>query len=97
MIHPGLADGPIYLDYNATTPVDPRMVAALPYLTHHFGQPHPRPRHQPVRSPAARPPADQHVLESRSRRADWDPCGAHPGGPRDAISRCALLAARHLQ
>jgi cysteine desulfurase len=21
--HPGLADGPIYLDYNATTPVDP--------------------------------------------------------------------------
>jgi cysteine desulfurase len=23
--HPALADGPIYLDYNATTPVDPRM------------------------------------------------------------------------
>jgi cysteine desulfurase len=21
--HPGLSDGPIYLDYNATTPVDP--------------------------------------------------------------------------
>jgi cysteine desulfurase len=40
MTHPGLDDGPIYLDYNATTPVDPRVVdAALPYLTHHFGNP----------------------------------------------------------
>ena len=45
MTHPGLADGPIYLDYNATTPVDPRVVdAALPYLTHHFGQPLQQPR-----------------------------------------------------
>ena len=25
---PGLADGPIYLDYNATTPVDPRVAEA---------------------------------------------------------------------
>jgi cysteine desulfurase len=40
MTHPGLADGPIYLDYNATTPIDPRVVeAALPYLTRHFGNP----------------------------------------------------------
>jgi len=38
--HPGLANGPIYLDYNATTPVDPRVIdAALPFLTHHFGNP----------------------------------------------------------
>jgi cysteine desulfurase len=38
--HPGLANGPIYLDYNATTPVDPRVVeAALPYLSTHFGNP----------------------------------------------------------
>jgi len=38
--HPGLADGPVYLDYNATTPVDPRVAeAALPYLTTHFGNP----------------------------------------------------------
>ena len=38
--HPGLAGGPIYLDYNATTPVDPRVAdAALPYLTTHFGNP----------------------------------------------------------
>ncbi|MBC9728663.1 cysteine desulfurase [Streptomyces sp. TRM68367] len=38
--HPGLLAGPVYLDYNATTPVDPRVAAAmLPYLTDHFGNP----------------------------------------------------------
>jgi cysteine desulfurase len=38
--HPGLLGGPIYLDYNATTPVDPAVVqAALPYLQAHFGNP----------------------------------------------------------
>jgi len=36
----GLAGQPVYLDYNATTPVDPRVVAAmLPYLGTHFGNP----------------------------------------------------------
>ena len=38
--HPGLRDGPIYLDYNATTPVDPIVVEAmLSYLSTHFGNP----------------------------------------------------------
>lgn len=39
-IHPGLESGPIYLDYNATTPIDPAVVEAmLPYLSTHFGNP----------------------------------------------------------
>ncbi len=38
--HPGLQDGPIYLDYNATTPVDAAVAAAMwPYLALHFGNP----------------------------------------------------------
>lgn len=36
----GLVEPPVYLDYNATTPVDPRVAAALiPYLSTHFGNP----------------------------------------------------------
>lgn len=38
--HPGLRDGPIYLDYNATTPVDSAVAEAMwPYLALHFGNP----------------------------------------------------------
>ena len=37
---PALLGGPVYLDYNATTPVDPRVTeAALPYLLREFGNP----------------------------------------------------------
>lgn len=38
--HPGLPPRPIYLDYNATTPVDPRVLDALvPVLREAFGNP----------------------------------------------------------
>ncbi|WP_327416884.1 aminotransferase class V-fold PLP-dependent enzyme [Streptomyces sp. NBC_01233] len=38
--HPRLAGGPVYLDHNATTPVDPRVAEAmLPHLTDFFGNP----------------------------------------------------------
>jgi len=40
LAHPGLAGGPVYLDYNATTPVDPRVAEAMaPHLTVAFGNP----------------------------------------------------------
>ena len=33
-------DQPIYLDYNATTPIDPGVAEAmLPYIHRHFGNP----------------------------------------------------------
>ncbi len=36
--HPLFEEGPIYLDYNATTPVDPAVVEAIqPFLASHFG------------------------------------------------------------
>jgi len=35
-----LSDGSVYLDYNATTPIDPRVMEAMdPYLRTHFGNP----------------------------------------------------------
>jgi cysteine desulfurase len=38
--NPSLAGGPVYLDYNATTPIDPRVIEAMaPYLGTHFGNP----------------------------------------------------------
>ncbi|MEV5572108.1 cysteine desulfurase family protein [Spirillospora sp. NPDC052269] len=38
--HPALDGEPVYLDYNATTPVDPRVAdAMLPHLIHGFGNP----------------------------------------------------------
>jgi cysteine desulfurase len=38
--HPALEHHPIYLDYNATTPVDPAVVTAMrPYLEMQFGNP----------------------------------------------------------
>ena len=38
--HPALRGRPIYLDYNATTPIDPVVVEAMtPYLIEEFGNP----------------------------------------------------------
>jgi cysteine desulfurase len=68
--HPGLVGGPTYLDYNATTPVDPAVVqAALPYLRAHFGNP------SSTHAYADRP--RQAVAAARQRLADL--LGCTPG------------------
>ncbi|MGW3266218.1 cysteine desulfurase family protein [Streptomyces sp. NPDC001056] len=68
--HPGLAGGPVYLDYNATTPVDPRVAEAMrPHLSEFFGNPsssHPF---------SARP--RRALAEARGQVADL--LGARPG------------------
>jgi cysteine desulfurase len=65
--HPGLLGGPIYLDYNATTPVDPAVVeAALPYLQTHFGNP------SSIHAYAERP--RQAVTAARQRLAELLSC-----------------------
>ncbi len=39
-------NAPLYLDYQATTPTDPRVVEAMqPYWTTRFGNPHSRNHH----------------------------------------------------
>ena len=82
---------PIYLDYNATTPVDPRVAAAMmPYLTAEFGN-----------------PSSSHVLGRRTKEAveearsavaellDADPTGVvFTSGGTEANNHAILGAAR---
>src|SRR5207245_582380 len=79
---------PIYLDYNATTPIDPAVIEAmLPYLREHFGNPSSthvygntaheaveRPRQQVAELPGA--PPDVIVVPSRVTDASNHAVGA---------------------
>jgi cysteine desulfurase len=93
--HPGLAGGPAYLDYNATTPVDPRVAEAmLPHLAEFFGNPS-------SSNPYANDPR-RVLAEARSRTAAL--AGAGPaemvftgsGSEADLLAiRGAVLASGH--
>jgi len=65
-----MPQGPIYLDYNATTPIDPAVAAAmLPYLHEHFGN--------PSSSHAYGQKARQAVEDARSQLAALLGCQPH--------------------
>lgn len=60
---------PIYLDYNATTPIDPAVVTAmLPFLREHFGNPSSNHRYG----------EEAHAATERARAQVADLLGAHP-------------------
>jgi cysteine desulfurase len=90
--HPGLATGPIYLDYNATTPVDPRVIdAALPYLS-----PTSETR------PAITRTAIRLARRSPEPAPNWPSCSAAPaeaivftgsGSEADNLAICGVAAA----
>jgi len=89
--HPALAGQPIYLDYNATTPIDPRVLAAMQAaLTTDFGNP----------SSAHAYAAGPRLLLARARAQVSALIGAAPaeivftasGSEADALAiRCAVL------
>ncbi|KAJ3293621.1 cysteine desulfurase [Borealophlyctis nickersoniae] len=55
---------PVYLDMQATTPMDPRVVdAMLPYMTHFFGNPHSRTHQYGWESEKAVEDARKHVAD----------------------------------
>lgn len=91
--HSGLAGGPVYLDYNATTPVDPAVVdAMLPWLTTGFGN--------PSSSHAYGGPA--HAAVERARRQVGALVSVPPGGriaftgsgsEADALAICGAVLA----
>ena len=85
--HPGLADGPVYLDYNATTPVDPRVAAAMTaYVTDFFGNP--SSDHAYGAEPAAA------IAKARGRIADLVGAGPHEIVFAGSGSEADLLALR---
>ena len=77
-VHPGLEGEPIYLDYNATTPVAPQVLEAmLPWLRERFGNPsssHPygREAHEAVEG-AREPVASETSMPARAatRAKTW--------------------------
>ena len=95
LTHPGLQNAPIYLDYNATTPVDPIVVdAMLPYLTTYFGNPssthtYASPTRQAIVTARAQV---AHLLHCQPTEIVFTGCGSES----DTLAiRGAALMARH--
>ena len=81
---------PIYLDYNATTPIDPAVVdAMLPYLREHFGNPSSTHAYGSARARRrrARPRRRSRGCSARNPTRSSSPAAA----PRRAITRSRAL------
>ena len=93
--HPGLQDDPIYLDYNATTPVDPKVLDAMwPYLSRHFGNPSSSHAYAEVTRQAVREAREQValLLGTQPHEIVFTGCGSES----DTLAiRGAALAAQH--
>jgi cysteine desulfurase len=90
---PALEGGPVYLDYNATTPVDPRVAdAMLPYLTTHFGNPSSGHAysHAPLRALARAREQIAHLIGARP----GDVVFTGGGSEANTLALCGVVLAR---
>ena len=94
-----MAQTPIYLDYNATTPIDPLVAAEMmPFLNRHFGNPssahsfgaRTKLAVESARVQVAPPKPGEPFRESEGARPKASVWYAHAPGP--AGSRCSFWA-----
>lgn len=93
MTHPGLAGNPIYLDYNATTPIDPVVTEAMhPFLTTFFGNPSSGHRyaHVPAQAIAEARSNVAHLLHCQPDEIIFTGCGTES----DALAIRGIALAR---
>jgi cysteine desulfurase len=94
--HSGLDGGPVYLDYNATTPVDPRVLEAMtPHLTQWFGNPSSSHTFGEVPRRALAEAREQVAVFTGARPGEIVFTGSGSDADQLALRGAALASARH--